>query len=300
MSGPVIHTDIACASNVPVDADFASGYGEHRKMGPIMVTSWLAAGSQSVDEDANGDHRLHPLHERSSRRLAWRAAPKRSISRERRPADGQGRMFPCRQLIRFASVSVLQHSRRRGRTAVRTRPPRPPGDHSLVTPVRPKPSAAIPVVRDSGLSVADSRRWAATIKCRRCVGSCLAWTGSSSTARARVEVGMDFFAGSLVWCHTPTSTGSSVYETTARVGRQNPERQDPHARYSRSRFTSLTVSPSVLSGLAGCRSSDYSASARLTNDGDRNPSINRLPCNTCERCRPNITHGEHARKRGFE
>lgn len=192
--------DIAGAVDVPVNADFASGYGATPQDVADNVTRCIASGVAGLSiEDATGDP-SSPLYELPLAVERVRAA-RQAIDQSRTGVllTARAECFlvshpdPLRE-----SVRRLQAFAEAGADVLFAPGPHDPtAIKALVDAVRPKPINVL-VVRDSGLSVADI----AALGVRRIsVGGALAlaaWTGFTRAAqRLKSEGRFAGFAGSV-------------------------------------------------------------------------------------------------------
>ena len=177
--------DIAAAVDVPVNADFASGYGRAPQDVADSVTRCIATGVAGLSiEDATGDPSspLYDLPLAVERVRAARQAIDQSRADVLLTARAEcylvGHPDPLRE-----SVRRLQAYAEAGADVLFAPGPHDPAAiKALVEAVRPKPINVL-VVRDSGLSVADI----AALGVRRIsVGGALAlaaWTGFTRAAQ---------------------------------------------------------------------------------------------------------------------
>jgi 2-methylisocitrate lyase-like PEP mutase family enzyme len=214
--------DIAGAVDVPVNADFASGYGESPQDVADNVTSCVAAGVAGLSiEDSTGDP-SSPLYELSlavERVRAAREAIDQSQADVLLTARAEcflvGHHDPLRE-----SVKRLQAFAEAGADVLFAPGPHDPTSiKALVDAVRPKPINVL-VVRDSGLSVADI----AALGVRRIsVGAALAlaaWTGFTRAAQKLKSEGS--FAGFASLVSYPDINGFFV--TDYRTRRSDKQR----------------------------------------------------------------------------
>jgi 2-methylisocitrate lyase-like PEP mutase family enzyme len=187
--------DIAGAVDVPVNADFASGYGESPQEVADNVTRCIAAGVAGLSiEDSTGDP-SSPLYELSlavERVRAAREAIDQSQADVLLTARAECFLVGHHNALR-ESVQRLQAFAEAGADVLFAPGPHDPTTiKALVDAVRPKPINVL-VVRDSGLSVADI----AALGVRRIsVGGALAlaaWTGFTHAAQKLKSEGS--FAG---------------------------------------------------------------------------------------------------------
>jgi len=208
--------DIAGAVDVPVNADFASGYGASPQDVAHNVTRCIAAGVAGLSiEDATGDP-SSPLYELPlavERVRAAREAIDQSRAAVLLTARAEcflvGHPDPLRESARRfqafaeAGADVLFAPGPHDPTAIR----------ALVDAVRPKPINVL-VVRDTGLSVADI----AALGVRRIsVGGALAlaaWTGFTRAAQKLKSEGS--FAGFADSVSYPDINGFFVTDYRAR------------------------------------------------------------------------------------
>lgn len=177
--------DIAAAVDVPVNADFASGYGKAPQDVADSVTRCIATGVAGLSiEDATGDPSspLYDLPLAAERVRAARQAIDQSrvdvLLTARAECYLVGHPDPLRE-----SVRRLQAYAEAGADVLFAPGPHDPAAiKALVEAVRPKPINVL-VVRDGGLSVADI----AALGVRRIsVGGALAlaaWTGFTRAAQ---------------------------------------------------------------------------------------------------------------------
>jgi 2-methylisocitrate lyase-like PEP mutase family enzyme len=193
-------SDIAGAVDVPVSADFASGYGASPQDVAGNVTRCIAAGVAGLSiEDATGDA-SSPLYELPlavERVRAAREAIDRSGAEVLLTARAECFLVGHDDALR-ESVRRLQAFAEAGADVLFAPGPHDPtAIKALVDAVRPKPINVL-VVRDSGLSVADI----AALGVRRIsVGGALAlaaWTGFTRAAqKLKSEGSFAGFAGSV-------------------------------------------------------------------------------------------------------
>ncbi len=208
--------DIAGAVDVPVNADFASGYGASPQDVAHNVTRCIAAGVAGLSiEDATGDP-SSPLYELPLAVERVRAA-RQAIDQSRADvlltARAEcflvGHQDPLRE-----SVRRLQAFAEAGADVLFAPGPHDPtAIKALVDAVRPKPINVL-VVRDTGLSVADL----AALGVRRIsVGGALAlaaWTGFTRAAqKLKSEGSFVGFASSVSY---PEINGFFVTDYRAR------------------------------------------------------------------------------------
>src|SRR6516165_9844759 len=180
--------DIAGAVDVPVNADFASGYGASPQDVADNVTRCIVAGVAGLSiEDATGDP-SSPLYELPL-----------AVERVRAARESVRRL----QAFAEAGADVLFAPGPHDPTAIK----------ALVEAVRPKPINVL-VVRDSGLSVADI----AALGVRRIsVGGALAlaaWTGFTRAAQKLKSEGS--FAGFASLGNYADINGSLVTDSRIR------------------------------------------------------------------------------------
>jgi 2-methylisocitrate lyase-like PEP mutase family enzyme len=215
--------DIAGAADVPVNADFASGYGESPQDVADNVTRCIATGVAGLSiEDATGDP-SSPLYELPLAVERVRAA------REAIDQSGAGVLLTARaECFLVGHPDPLRESIRRLQAFAEAGadvlfapgPHDPTAIKALVEAVRPKPINVL-VVRDAGLSVADI----AALGVRRIsVGGALAlaaWTGFARAAQKLKSEGS--FAGFADLMSYPDINGFFVtdYRTRQSDGRQS-------------------------------------------------------------------------------
>jgi 2-methylisocitrate lyase-like PEP mutase family enzyme len=217
--------DIAGAVDVPVNADFASGYGASPQDVADNVTRCIAAGIAGLSiEDATGDP-SSPLYELPlavERVRAAREAIDQSRADVLLTARAECFLVGHHDALR-ESVRRLQAFAEAGADVLFAPGPHDPtAIKALVDAVRPKPINVL-VVRDSGLSVADI----AALGVRRIsVGGALAlaaWTGFTRAAQKLKSEGS--FAGfaSLVSYADINGFFVTDYRTRQSDGRRSAE-----------------------------------------------------------------------------
>ena len=217
--------DIAVAVDVPVNADFASGYGASPQDVADNVTRCIAAGVAGLSiEDATGDP-SSPLYELPlavERMHAAREAIDQSRADVLLTARAECFLVGHHDALR-ESVRRLQAFAEAGADVLfAPGPHEPTAIKALVDAVRPKPINVL-VARDSGLSVADI----AALGVRRIsVGGALAlaaWTGFTRAAQKLKSEGS--FAGfaSLVSYADINGFFVTDYRTRQSDGRRSPE-----------------------------------------------------------------------------
>jgi 2-methylisocitrate lyase-like PEP mutase family enzyme len=208
--------DIAGAVDVPVNADFASGYGESPQDVADNVTRCIATGVAGLSiEDATGDP-SSPLYELPlavERVRAAREAIGQSGADVLLTARAECFLVGHHDALR-ESVRRLQAFAEAGADVLFAPGPHDPtAIKALVDAVRPKPINVL-VVRDSGLSVADI----AALGVRRIsVGGALAlaaWTGFTSAAQKLRSEGS--FAGFASLVSYPDINGFFVTDYRTR------------------------------------------------------------------------------------
>ena len=200
--------DITAAVDLPVSADFMSGYGMKPEDVAESVTHCVATGVAGLSiEDSTGDSSspLYDLPIAVERVRAARQAIDRSgedvLLTARAECYHVGHPDPFRESVRRLQAYVAA-----GADVLFAPGPQSPAEiEALVAAVAPRPLNLL-VVRDIGLRVEEI----AALGVRRIsVGGALAlaaWTGFMRAAQTLKSEGS--FAGLASWCRTPRSTTS--------------------------------------------------------------------------------------------